>query len=215
MATVPGQLRLVVGAGVLVFLLAAGTACDSRPARKPATPGQSASSSEAALSDEQRVARLRDAVTKALQRVAPGTTLGPGADGTGWDQQTGTQYIVQGMVERNGRHGVFFLKIAQGPLDMTCTGYTASACHLTHGPRGETVRMTNFDRQVPPGQPRDTEIQARILRAGGSWVFASVDNADALYDPLNPSQVRSHTGQDPPLTEEQVHAFIIDPSLEI
>jgi hypothetical protein len=211
-----GRLRFVVGAGVLALLLAVGAACDRRPARSSGTLGPSAGTSSAAvLSDELRVARLRDAVTKVLQRVAPAATLAPGQDGTGWDQQTGTQYIVEGMVTASGRHGEFLLKVARGTLDMTCTGYTASACHLTQGPRGETVRVTNFDRQVPPGQPRDTEIQARILRTGGSWVFVSVDNADAPFDPMHPSQLPSRTGQDPPLTEQQVHALIIDPSLAV
>ena len=123
-------------------------------------------------------------------------------------------FQVVGLVHANGRRGALNLVASLGDPKLTCTGFTPAPCVLTTGPQGETVRVVEFERPVPAGQPRDIEIQAIIYRTSGSWVDISINNAEAPYSVADPTQHPAHTGEEPPLTIEQAKALVSDPTLD-
>lgn len=198
---------------VVLAMTASGERRSATPSASLETPSSPSPARSATFDDSRwdRLARLRDAASAALQRVAPGTLLGIGADSIGNGRQL-VSYRVGGRVEVDGRRGELRVMAARGPLELTCAGY--GACQMTTGPQGEKIRMVQFEREVPAGQPRDLEIGAMVWRPSGSWVEVSVNNADA---PFSPDQTQSprRTGQVPPLTPAQVAALAVDPALDV
>jgi hypothetical protein len=215
---------IVAGVGFLA-VLAVGVAITSSDGRRAGTPSVSHESSpspsqitasQTAAAEEPatvRLARLRDGAVQALQRVAPGATLGPGDDNYG--TTFAARFQVFGEVQANGRHGAINIIATRGHEDRTCSGFAPSGCRITLGPRGESIWMITFERPMPEGQPRDLETQVTVSWPSGSLVNVSVDNGEAPPSLDNPGHAAPRTGQDPPLTVEQVIALASDPALDV
>jgi hypothetical protein len=216
---------IVVGVGFLAVLVVgvaitlsngrrAGTSSVSHeqsPAPSEITASQTAAAEEPAIV---RLARLRDGAVEALQRVAPGATLGPGDDNYGTNFGV-ARFQVLGEVQADGRRGAINIIATRAHEDRTCSGFAPAGCRLTTGPRGESIWMITFERPKPEGQPRDLETQVTVSWPSGSLVMLSVDNGEAPPSLDNMGHTAPRTGQDPPLTVEQVIALASDPALDV
>lgn len=143
----------------------------------------------------------------ALQRVVP--RAAPESDVT-WFMLPAQGIGLSLFVRVDGQSGGLRVQSSRSH-DEPCDGFNPAACRRESGPDGQVITIAHFDRQVAPGQPRDTEIRATVYRPEGSWVQVSIDNAAAPASPQNPP---ARTGRPPPLTEEQALALASDPALD-
>jgi hypothetical protein len=207
---------IVVLTAMAVILVIATPGGDERqslgPVEQASTPAEPPPVEPSRPSDRDlyRLSLQMEAATvAALHRVAPAAVLES-------DQTSFTVVPAQG-------YGLYlFIRVGQqlGGLRVhtarsrhePCEDFSPDACRRTAGPQGEIITIAHFNRTVPAGQPRDTEIRATVHRPGGSWIQVRIDNAAALSSPPRPTP---RTGQPPPLTKEQAAALASDPALDL
>jgi hypothetical protein len=179
---------------------AASTAAEPTPV-EPSRPGDR---------DLYRLSlQLQAATVAALHRVAPTAVLE--SDHTSFTIVPAQGYSLHLFIRVGQRLGGLLVHTARSRHE-PCEGFSPDACRRTAGPHGEIITIAHFNRTVPAGQPRDSEIRATVHRPGGSWVQVSINNAAALSSPPNPTP---RTGQPPPITEEQAAALASDPALDL
>lgn len=151
--------------------------------------------------------RFGDAIEAALQRVAPGAVLDPTEKSFGYG--LGSDYQYRGLLTVAGRTGILNATLNDGKTPaLNCADY--EECKTTTGPCGSTIHVVQFQRTVDQGQPRDIEFRASARR-GSAEVLVTVDNS-AVWWTVGGSVQRRQTGQEPPLTVDQLRQIVNDPA---
>lgn len=205
---------VVVGAATLVVIaVILAVAAHTRKGPQSPEPSVQAHASVEPTSpggptSHRELFRLQSDTVAAVQRVVPGADLN--LDEVTWFMLPARGVGLSLFVRVGGQSGGLRVHASRSRHE-PCDGFSPSACRRQSGPHGAVVTIAHFDREVPPSQPRDTEMRATVHRPGGSWVEVGVDNAAAPSSPQSPA---ARTGRSPPLTEEQAIALASDPTLD-
>jgi hypothetical protein len=210
---------LVLGTGVLV-LLAAGLTITVWALQQPPAPSPSARQAVpspvwSTESPGARLARLRKAVVEALQGYAPGADLGLGDDTYRYGAPPFPTFEVIGSVRAGGRVGTLRVLVSRDVQYFPwCDGYEPGTCR-TEDRGGGRIRLDETGGPVGSGQPRAIQRDALMMWSDGSWVQVTIDNTAFAWSPEQPAAMPPYTGQDPPLTVDQVGALAADVSMDV
>jgi hypothetical protein len=198
--------RLVAAVAVLAF---AAACTEARPSPAAPAPVSASPSPTRSLDDQAQLLAFAGAIEAALRRVRPGAALEP-AEMSVLGLGSSRAHQLRGLLTLDGRTGVVNAVLHTVAPDLTCDDF--QDCVISTGACGSTVRVVRFERPVDRERPRDIEYRAAARWRTGT-VEVSADNSATWWE--NGSEVHTQTGEQPPLTAEQLREIVTDPATNV